>query len=124
MPGRLFLTRDQAEVAAALGATVLPRDPPRRNISPGENIIVRTASEAQHMRWGMIPVGRKNARGRPVMETILNARSETVFDKSAYEGVKRAVVPADGWYEWTGVSRRKQPWAIRPKDGSLLFFVT
>ena len=42
------------------------------------------------MRWGMIPVGRVNARGRPVMETIVNARSETVFEKSAFQGVGRA----------------------------------
>lgn len=74
------------------------------------------------MRWGMIPVGRVNARGRPVMETIVNARSETVFEKSAFRGVGRAVVPADGWYEWTGKARRKQPWRIRATDGGLLFF--
>ena len=74
------------------------------------------------MRWGIIPVGRKNARGRPVMETIINARSETVFDKSAFDGVGRAVVPADGWYEWTGEPRRKTAWRIRPRDGGLLFF--
>ena len=74
------------------------------------------------MRWGMIPVGRKNARGRPVMETIINARSETVFDKSTFEGVGRAVVPADGWYEWTGERRKKTAWSISSKDSSLLFF--
>lgn len=74
------------------------------------------------MRWGMIPVGRVNARGRPVMETIVNARSETVFEKTAFEGVGRAIVPADGWYEWTGKARRKQPWRIRPSDGGLLYF--
>lgn len=74
------------------------------------------------MRWGMIPVGRVNARGRPVMETIVNARSETVFDKSAFVDVQRAVVPASGWYEWTGKQRRKQPWRIMRKDGALLYF--
>lgn len=74
------------------------------------------------MRWGMIPVGRVNARGRPVMETIVNARSETVFEKTAFAGVGRAVVPADGWYEWTGKTRRKQPWRIRARDGGVLYF--
>ena len=57
------------------------------------------------MRWGMIPVGRVNARGRPVMETIVNARSETLFEKTAFQGVARCLVPADGWYEWTGAVR-------------------
>jgi len=76
----------------------------------------------RRMRWGMIPVGRKNARGRPVLETIINARSETLFDKSAFAGVGRAVVPVNGWYEWTGKARRKTAWRIAPKSGGLLFF--
>jgi putative SOS response-associated peptidase YedK len=55
------------------------------------------------------------------METIVNARSETVFDKSAFEGVGRAVVPVSGWYEWTGEARRKTAWAISG-DAPFLFF--
>lgn len=109
MPGRLILERPMAEVASWLGAGPIPEDPPRRNIAPGQDVITRTSDGLDHARWGMIPVGRVNARGRPVMETIVNARSETVFDKSAFEGVRRAVVPADGWYEWTGEKRRKTP---------------
>ncbi|WP_341367224.1 SOS response-associated peptidase [Yoonia sp. BS5-3] len=97
-------------------------DPPRRNIAPGEQVITLTMKGAEHMRWGMIPVGRVNARGRPVMETIVNARSETVFDKSAFADVKRAIVPVEGWYEWTGEKRRKQPWRISRKDRELLYF--
>ena len=111
MPGRFFLGRPVAGIS----------DPPRMNIAPGQEVIVLTARGAQSMRWGMIPVGRVNARGRPVMETIVNARSETVFDKSAFADVKRAVVPVDGWYEWTGEKKRKQPWRISRKDGKLLY---
>jgi putative SOS response-associated peptidase YedK len=74
------------------------------------------------MRWGIVPVGRVNARGRPVMETIVNARGETLFAKSAFAGVGRAVVPADGWYEWTGETRRKRAWRLSRKDGAPLFF--
>lgn len=113
MPGRLFLARD-----AGLG---LP-DAPRWNIAPGQEIGVQTATGARRMRWGMIPVGRVNARGRPVMETIINARSETVFDKSAFDGVGRAAVPVDGWYEWTGERRKKTAWRITRKDGALIWF--
>ncbi|MEL6681312.1 MAG: SOS response-associated peptidase [Pseudomonadota bacterium] len=112
MPGRLFLTRAVAGF----------NDAPRLNIAPGQNVITLTAGGAMYMRWGMIPVGRVNARGRPVLETIVNARSETVFDKSAYADVKRAVVSVDGWYEWTGDRRRKQPWRITRKDGALSYF--
>ncbi|MEM8536487.1 MAG: SOS response-associated peptidase [Pseudomonadota bacterium] len=112
MPGRYFLTEDVAGLD----------EPPRYNVSPGQEVITQTADGFQRMRWGMIPVGRVNARGRPVMETIVNARSETVFDKSAFADVQRAVVPANGWYEWTGEARRKQPWRITRKDGALLWF--
>ena len=88
----------------------VPNDSPRYNIAPGQQVICRTARGLDLARWGMIPVGRVNARGRPVMETIVNARSETVFDKTAFAGVTRAVVPADGWYEWTGKARSKTAW--------------
>ena len=124
MPGRFFLTRSSDEVSLACGARsdgfAIPQ---RRNISPGEDIVVLTPGrQFQLMRWGIIPIGRVNARGRPVMETIINARSETVFDKSAFDGVGRAIVPADGWYEWTGKTRRKTAWRIYPKDGTMLAF--
>ncbi|MEL6609058.1 MAG: SOS response-associated peptidase [Pseudomonadota bacterium] len=124
MPGRFFLTRPMGEVAAQMGLPIgtVGNQPPRRNVAPGQEIVVGTAAGLRMMRWGMIPVGRTNARGRPVMETIINARSETVFDKSAFEGVRRCVVPADGWYEWTGEKRRKTAWRIRPKSGAILIF--
>ena len=123
MPGRFFLTRPISQIAEYLGVRdSLPAQPPRHNIQPGREVVVLTADGMAMMRWGMIPVGRVNARGRPVMETIINARSETVFDKSAFEGVGRAVIPVDGWYEWTGEKRRKTAWRIAASDGSPLLF--
>lgn len=124
MPGRLFLTTPMHRVAAALDtpATGFETEPPRRNIQPGQEVAVLTAQGLRRMRWGMIPVGRVNARGRPVMETVINARSETVFEKSAFDRVGRGVVPADGWYEWTGEKRRKTAWRIAPKAGGQLYF--
>ena len=122
MPGRLFLTRGVADVAAQVGVEAPAPEPPRRNIQPGQDVLTLTSGGFQHMRWGMIPSGRKNARGRPVMETIINARSETVFDKTAFDDMRRAVVPADGWYEWTGKTRRKTVWDIRSNDGMPLWF--
>lgn len=125
MPGRLFLTTPLPEIAAFLGADAsgLDPDPPRLNIAPGQEILVCTPDRRlTRMRWGLIPSGRVNARGRPVMETIVNARSETVFSKTAFEGVGRALVPVNGWYEWTGEKRRKTPWRIARPDDRLLAF--
>ncbi|MEL6516480.1 MAG: SOS response-associated peptidase [Pseudomonadota bacterium] len=123
MPGRLFLATPIAEIAGLVGATCDFDELPRHNIAPGQEVVVLTAEGLlTRMRWGLIPVGRVNARGRPVMDTIVNARSETVFAKSAYEGVVRCAVPADGWYEWTGKKGRKTAWAIRAKSGAPLWF--
>lgn len=121
MPGRLFLTHSSADLARHLGCETYD-EPPRDDIAPGEDVLVFTGAKLTRMRWGLIPVGRVNARGRPVMETIVNARGETVFQKSAYAKTGRALIPCDGWYEWTGKRGRKQRWRIWPKDGQPLLF--
>lgn len=124
MPGRVFLTDPPEVIAAAFGESAAPiaDEKPRYNIAPGQDVVVVADDGLTRMRWGMIPVGRVNARGRPVMETIVNARSETVFDKSAFVGVGRAVLPVNGWYEWTGKKRRKTAWRISPVTSGLLCF--
>jgi len=124
MPGRVFLTDTPETIGTALGQAwaSVGDEPPRHNIAPGQEVLAATSAGLSRMRWGMIPVGRVNARGRPVMETIVNARSETVFEKTAFAGVGRAILPVNGWYEWTGTARRKTAWRIAPKDAGLLFF--
>ncbi|WP_299424617.1 SOS response-associated peptidase family protein [uncultured Shimia sp.] len=114
MPGRLFLETPMTKIGQWAGREIVgvSDEPLRRNIAPGQEIVCLTACGFTRMRWGIVPVGRVNARGRPVMETIVNARSETVFDKSAFDGVGRAVVIVDGWYEWTGEKRKKTAWRI------------
>lgn len=98
---------------------------PRRDVAPGATVIAVVSDPGRRMvemRWGLIPMGRRNARGRPVMETVVNARSETLFGKSAYAGVGRCLLPVSGWYEWTGAPRRKTRWAISGLAEPLLAF--
>ena len=123
MPGRFFLTDPMSALEDALGvsAGAIGNEPARCNIAPGQEIVVFNGTLSR-MRWGIVPVGRVNARGRPVMEQIINARSETVFDKSAFEGVGRAVIPVNGWYEWTGEKRKKTAWRIASKEHGFLYF--
>ncbi len=123
MPGRFFLTDPMTALAEVLGVSmgVVGSEPARRNIAPGQDIVVFDGVLSR-MRWGIVPVGRVNARGRPVMEQIINARSETVFDKSAFDGVGRAVIPVNGWYEWTGETRKKTACRIAPCGGGFLYF--
>lgn len=127
MPGRYFLTAPQTEVAAMFGAAPEASDPgPRLDAAPGEMVAAIIGGpdgrRMVEMRWGMIPMGRVNARKRPVMETIINARSETLFQKTAFEGLKRAILPVNGWYEWTGKTRRKTRWRISAPKSPVLAF--
>lgn len=78
-------------------------------------------------RWGLIPSWAKDAS---IGNRMINARSETVADKPAFKQAfarRRALVPADGYYEWYTAEPRegekkptKQPFYITPKDGSVL----
>ncbi len=125
MPGRLFLTVSAAEVAEAFaaGAGGLADAAPRAEMAAGELLMAVVSSGDRSlvaMRWGLIPMGRTNARGRPVLETVANARSETLFAKSAFAGLGRCLVPVSGWFEWTGERRRKTRWAIRDREARIL----
>ena len=62
------------------------------------------------MRWGLIPAwGAKSLRETPA---TFNARAESVADKpmfrDAFKG-QRCIIPASGFYEWTGEKGNKQP---------------
>ncbi len=54
-----------------------------------------------------------------------NARAETVVTTRSYRepfAKRRALIPADGWYEWTGPKGDKQRWLFTRSDGEELFF--
>ncbi|MEI6287537.1 MAG: SOS response-associated peptidase [Bacillota bacterium] len=57
---------------------------------------------------------------------IINARSETVFEKPFfsrdYFAGRRCLVPATAYFEWMPVENRKVKFSIRPEDGSLIYF--
>ncbi|ATQ78017.1 DUF159 family protein [Massilia violaceinigra] len=53
----------------------------------------------------------------------INARLEKLTNRYWTPLLKagRAIVPADGWYEWTGEKGKKQPWHIHLKTREPLF---
>jgi putative SOS response-associated peptidase YedK len=101
--------------------------PPRYNIAPTQPVgIVRLDGRGERIftlvRWGLIPPWVKDPRE---FATLINARSETVAEKPSFRGAlrhRRCLVPADGYYEWTGRAGAKQPHLIRPKAGGLIAF--
>lgn len=72
-------------------------------------------------RWGLVPSWAKDPK---IGNRMINARVETVAEKPAYKKAfasRRAIVPATGYYEWyVKDDGGKQPFFIRPKDGSPL----
>lgn len=88
--------------------------------------IVRQGKTDPHfalVRWGFIPAwAKKVVPSKP----LINARSETVLEKSTFRNAirrRRCLIPADGFYEWQGdVPGKKVPHFIhRPDDGLMAF---
>ena len=118
MCGRVTLTTPEVhEVARLLEA----------RISPGDALLYRP-------RWNAAPTDRHwvvepSPQGRVLVPAVwgfgngaINARSETaarLFRRPFTQ--RRVVVPADGFYEWTGPKQARRPVWFRPRDGGLLF---
>ncbi len=77
-------------------------------------------------RWGLVPSWAKDPS---IGNRMINARAETLTEKPSFRRAfakRRSLVPADGYYEWYSGEPdergkpRKQPFFIRPKDGSPL----
>jgi putative SOS response-associated peptidase YedK len=94
--------------------------PPRYNIAPSQPVaIVRNTPkggrEMALVRWGLIPSWVKDP-GQ--FKMLVNARAETAADKPSFRAAlrhRRCLVPADGYYEWTGAPGAKRPHLVRPR---------
>ena len=97
--------------------------PPRAHVAPGQPIgVVRMENGQRHfalVRWGFIPSWVKEVKpGKP----LINARGETVMEKPSFRNAmrrRRCLVPADGYYEWSGPEGRKTPYHVQRKDRGL-----
>jgi putative SOS response-associated peptidase YedK len=96
--------------------------PPRYNIAPSQPVAIvrdtpRGGREMALVRWGLIPSWVKDPRA---FKMLINARSESAIDKPSFRAGlrhKRCLVPADGFYEWTGNAGAKRPHLVRPRKG-------
>jgi putative SOS response-associated peptidase YedK len=72
------------------------------------------------LRWGLVPSWAKDLK---IGAKLINARSETVTEKSAFKTAaarRRCLVPADGYYEWMATASGKVPMYLHG-DGVLSF---
>lgn len=122
MCSRYSLTSPPEAVRAYFGARNKPEFPPRFNIAPTQPVLIarldhKVESELTLVRWGLIPSWVKNPAE---FTTLINARSETAAEKPSFRAAlrhRRCLVPADGFYEWTGKTGSKRPHLIRPRAG-------
>ncbi len=75
--------------------------------------------ELVSMRWGLVPVWWK----KPLKEVpaTFNARAETVAEKPMFRDAfkrRRCIIPASGFFEWTGGKGEKIPHLFTAGDGS------
>jgi len=96
---------------------------PRWNIAPTQTApVVRPGPgsgerELVELRWGLVPAW---ARDLSFGAQTIMARAETVAEKPAFRAAfrqRRCLVLTDGFYEWQGEGRRKQPYRIAFADG-------
>ena len=95
--------------------------PPRYNIAPTDPaLIVRLDHNHNRtlalVRWALLPSWVKDPRE---FTALVNARAETAAEKPSFRAAlrhRRCLVPADGYYEWTGKPGSKQPHLIRKRS--------
>ncbi|HLU18435.1 MAG TPA: SOS response-associated peptidase [Pusillimonas sp.] len=121
MCGRIRQAReviDYGETIRANISTILDEGI-KYNVPPGTRPIVlhrleKESVQASRLFWGYKPPWYK--RG-----PVSNARLATILKGSPFWNpllARRIILPADGWFEWTGSKGAKQPWYISPKDGA------
>lgn len=92
--------------------------PRRFNVKPTQEVLILAKSPLVPMqaRWGLVPSWHKGQL-RDWKAATFNARIEEARDKASFRAVwrfGRCLIPAAGYYEWTGAKPPKQPHFIRP----------
>ncbi|NBD26452.1 SOS response-associated peptidase [Paenibacillus glycinis] len=103
--------------------TNVPFQQPKYNVAPGQMILAvindGEKNRLGELKWGLVPSWAETMK---LGAKMINARSETVWDKPAFRKLidrKRCIVPADGFYEWQQEEHRKQPMRIVKRDRKL-----
>jgi len=126
MCGRFTLRAPTSRIADFFGITIPDLWQPRFNIAPTQWIpAIRCEGSSRqliNLHWGLIPAWAKEQR---IGASMINARAETVAEKSAFRTAfrrRRCLIPGDGFYEWQKVdTKTKVPHLFEMSDESLRF---
>ena len=122
MCGRYTLYHYEDDLDALFAVSGLATTP-RYNIAPTQAVrMVRQREdggrEALEARWGLIPHWVKDLDG--FKANLFNARSESAAQKPSFRDAlrrRRCLLPASGFYEWSGSAGRKRPYYVHRRDG-------
>jgi putative SOS response-associated peptidase YedK len=136
MCGRFVAANTPDQIAAYFGAEPPQLELPANfNVAPTNDVyaVVAEADGTQRVdafHWGLVPVWAKDVK---IGSKMINARSETLAEKSAFKSAfrkHRCIIPMDGFYEWKAgtadspVGKQgkpiKQPMFIYRADGEPL----
>lgn len=122
MCGRFTSLLSPELLAEIFGITSAPFLVPRYNIAPTQQVpIIRAAPDKGRIltgaRWGLVPHWAKDIS---IGSKMINARCETVHEKSAFRLAirnRRCIIPVSGFYEWQTVEGGKHPHYVTIRDG-------
>lgn len=123
MCGRFTLTVTPEALAEQFQLDTVPALPPRFNIAPSQAVAVvrirpgRIERELAILQWGLVPSW---AADPAIGSRLINARAESVTEKPAFRAAiryRRCLVVSDGFYEWKGKGKTRQPYLFRLRSG-------
>lgn len=139
MCGRYVMARSTGDLIASFDVDepYEQQIPPSYNVAPTDEVPIvierrsganREQSQRQHSRllanarWGLVPSWSKD---RKAAARLINARMETVTQKPSFRkaaAMRRALVPADGYFEWQKTDKGKIPMYLHGADEEVLAF--
>ncbi|HEY0118911.1 MAG TPA: SOS response-associated peptidase [Cellulomonas sp.] len=137
MCGRYASFREDQQLADEFAIATVADDVrllgPSWNVAPTDGVRVvverpdangEIVRQLRVARWGLVPSWAKD---RTIGSRFVNARAESLAQSNAFArpfAVRRALLPADGYFEWqklteaaAGARARKQPFYLHPADG-------
>jgi putative SOS response-associated peptidase YedK len=122
--GRFTLQSPGFQVAEHFDLGDAPELRARYNVAPGQDVaVVRAESPERRVlemrRWGLVPHWAKDPG---IGARMINARSETAASKRAFARAlrrRRCLIPADGFYEWSGGKGQRVPFHLSLDEGAL-----
>jgi putative SOS response-associated peptidase YedK len=127
MCGRYSLSSSPDELFDEFGIHPPADYTPRYNIAPQQQVAIvgrpqGDALEFATMQWGLVPSWSEDGSGGA---RSINARAETLLDRPTFRDpflYRRCWVLADGFYEWTGEDKARQPWRFQRRDSRAFAF--